>query len=229
MMWSECNWSSALSSQHDKVGFFDVKLDSTGGSAQNVEGLTKNEVVLRHGLIMWTSWFIFGFFQIGSQRWWKKELNSPMLHSVFGILVTVATLFAAFDLYTRYGFKANDPHTILGGVITFSSALILITGVANSVSMNFMNFGTKKLRIIKKFHRVISIGVFLLGIASCSSGISKFTGKNAEGYRFLVGVNFLLQSIIFIAAEVNFRKRRRGEVELIPENDSVKISTISEE
>ena len=55
------------------------------------------DVVVKHAWIMWISWSIFGFVQIGSNRWfftyWKQ---AQIIHTLSGWAIVIATLVAGF-------------------------------------------------------------------------------------------------------------------------------------
>lgn len=59
-----------------------------------------------HGIVMWIAWFLMGFIQIGSSRWfaryWRK---AGYIHNISGGLITVLTLYSGIvAMYNTKGY-----------------------------------------------------------------------------------------------------------------------------
>ena len=60
----------------------------------------KKNNAIRHGLIMWISWTIFGFIQIGTLRWFGEYWRyNQIIHSLSGWFIVIMTLISGLAAF----------------------------------------------------------------------------------------------------------------------------------
>ena len=185
--------------------------NSAGGKA---EIDSKKNTLYYHGIFMWVCWFIFGMVQVGTQRWWKKEWKyNGIAHMITGTLVCLGTLFSSADIIIRYGFNRYNNHPWEYS-ITFASFPIAVSGFIDYYYMQNADWGTRKLRIIKKFHAIIGFAFVFIGIFICANGMKLWFQFYEPKYENLAMVQFWVQIGIILVAEIHYQIRYRGEVPL---------------
>lgn len=84
---------------------------------------------LIHGASMWTSWCLFGFIMLGSNRWflhyWKYNV---MIHITTGILLTSITIVAGIFAIKNVGGLQSSLHNIFGLFILFGVVVLSSLG-----------------------------------------------------------------------------------------------------
>jgi len=81
--------------------------------------------------MMWISWFLLGFVQIGSARWfarhWKTANN---VHWLAGIVVTLFTAIDGCIKLILGPWNMNHPHNIAGLIMTITVFFLGFSGQA---------------------------------------------------------------------------------------------------
>ena len=130
---------------------------------------------------MWTAWFLLGFIQIGTGRWfarfWKK---ANMVHSLTGIAITLITLIEGISSVYRVGEIEARPHTLAGFVLTCGVTLVSLFGVI-AFRVRDIKWNTPIIKKARTAHKIIGYLAFYSTFFTLSSGIFVFYKKFRSG------------------------------------------------
>jgi hypothetical protein len=147
------------------------------------------------------SWLLFALVLVATNRWFKHWWKvSQLMHTVAGSLVTIATTLSGITMIARMGFSSEELHFIFGPILTFSVFALSLSGWLSYLS----RFSTKStMRVIKagKFHRVLGLTLFFVGILTASAGIKLYFERNDKDLEFLSPLALALMVIISLGME----------------------------
>jgi hypothetical protein len=104
-----------------------VTIPEEGG---HVQIKTFNERYLRHGIIMWISWFILGIVMISTTRWFVYiTVKANYIHAFTGLTIVLLNSYAAFDIISLNGFKTEGSHNQLGLILFFGLLFFALNGI----------------------------------------------------------------------------------------------------
>jgi hypothetical protein len=85
-----------------------ITIPENGG---DVQIKTHNEQYLRHGIIMWISWFILGMVMISTTRWFiYLTTKANYIHAITGLTIVILNSYAALDIILINGIKFEGLH-----------------------------------------------------------------------------------------------------------------------
>jgi len=197
---------------HTSHGEISVTLTEDGGSSgEDVEDSSKSDFFL-HGLMMWISWFVFGFVQLASNRWFIHiSKNLPIIHALSGLFITFCTFFFALKIIVKYGLALDNIHAIIGFLILCCIGLVSLGGMAVGYTKKTAQWNTQKIRNIKIVHRSFGFLMWLLGLVAITLGLKSYTAYNAKDYTYLWYLNAGGMVLIFLGCELAYRNMRSGE------------------
>ena len=223
MIWAEYTRSSDISRMHTTYDWFDITLSSAGEAIvteTDESKITKKRGSswLIHGIMMWTAWFLLGFVQIGSGRWfaryWKQATN---IHAISGSIITGITLYFGIDAFMKIGTVENSLHNLAGFILTCAVIIISLTG-SIALKIRQVKWNSTLVKRSRVVHKILGYIAFFTSTLVLSTGISKFATKfrdleNSEGIVYLIG-HILIMLGIYVALEVNYRLLMSNKVKL---------------
>lgn len=152
---------------------------------------------------MWNSWFVFGFVQLGTNRWFKHfSRNFLIVHALSGILITGLTLFWVLKIIIKFEAMYFDRiHNVFGFIVLCMVCLVAIGGISLGYAKKNTQWNTKKIRVIKLAHKVFGLLVWLLGAVAITLGIAAYTEFYRNDLEYLVYLNAAAIVVIFLAGE----------------------------
>jgi hypothetical protein len=212
MVWAE-NINTSDLEYHTSHGSIKVTLDTNGGSSGGND-TSERDADFLHGLIMWISWFVFGFVQIASNRWFMHLSKSLFaVHFISGLLIMAATIYCVFLLINQFGgLYLSHIHNLIGFIVLCMVVLVSIGGIATTCVKRNVTWNTSFIVRFKIFHRTFGFLIWLLGIFATCFGLKSYSELWLDGStNYLIWVNGSAMVIIFLVCELTFRKLRSGE------------------
>lgn len=167
---------------------------------------------------MWTAWFLLGFIQLGSARWFTRYWKySSKIHAVSGFFITAITLYEGFSAFQRIGKVEGHLHNVAGFILTCSVILVSLTG-SLAMKVREVKWNTFLIRRSRFVHKVLGYIAFFSSTMVLSTGIFKFAKRYREvelntNLGYLIG-HILVMIGIYIALEINFRYLRSEKIDM---------------
>jgi len=168
MVWAELDTSSDFD-KHSDFGPFLVTLPRSGGKATIS---TFNAHYLRHGIIMWVSWFVLGLLMIMTNRWFAYLTNkSNYIHAFLGWSIVIMNGYAAIDVILVNGVKTEGLHNVLGLGTAGGLVVFAITGTVTLLLKKKLKWKTKYVKMARRIHKLLAFGFWGLSLVTMTLGM----------------------------------------------------------
>ena len=136
-------------------------------------------LVIAHGCFMWITWTILGLVQLGTNRWYSYVTNrGQYIHAAFGFTILAMTMAVAFMLTYYIPFVINRSiHTQFGFSMLIGVVIIVLLGIAAYYTKQNTEWNTKRVLLIRFFHRRVALAFILIGYLTLTLGILEFLMK----------------------------------------------------
>lgn len=198
---------------HSKHGEISVTLNSNGDSESDDETETNKAATYIHGLMMWIAWFIFGFVQVASNRWFiHLNKNLPNIHVLSGLFITGVTVFYVFHLINTFGMWYDHWHNLLGFIMFCSTGVVSLGGMATNFIKRSTVWNTRFILNMKWGHRILGFSIWAFGVIVCGFGLESYSHLwHDNRLDYLIWINSILMVSVFLICELSYRKLRSGE------------------
>jgi hypothetical protein len=130
---------------------------------------------------MWVAWFVLGLFMFCTNRWFPHLSNKTgYAHAFFGWSIIIMNMYAALNIIALNQIKTFGLHNILGLMMTIGLIFFGATGVLTMIAKKRLEWSTKKIMMIRKFHKLLAFLFWGLSLVVITSGITFFVWNNTE-------------------------------------------------
>jgi len=172
--------------EHNKYGFFGIRLNANGLVVQAADTLEVPEDEALHwtihGVWLGVAWLAMGYALLATKRYAKALWKcSHYLHAIIGYMVFWITVIqSAISIKKMEGIDA-DLHNIIGVVVfaivpivTFSGSATAIVGKPWFKTPEWKTHHEEKISTIGRFHRRFGYFSLFVGVLGTSSGIASW-------------------------------------------------------